>query len=78
MNALVLSRRNLICLLADLENGDNETFIVKPGGQFIYAQSDKLHYRDRSNWAGPVNEVHEKNIREIDACLALRRNLKGL
>jgi hypothetical protein len=44
----ILSRRNLLCLLARLELGEKRPMILKIDNTAVYAERDEDHYRDYS------------------------------
>ena len=68
-----LSRRNLLTLLAQLENGENP-IIVKPGGGVVTVESDAVHYAVRD--PGPMSAKTEHTVREFEGLLTLRSFLQ--
>jgi hypothetical protein len=71
MTHVVLSRRNLLALLAKLEIPGSECAIVKPGGIFISVESDEVHYAGRR--PGPMEPTTEKFITTLDDVMAVMR-----
>ena len=71
---VTLSRSNLIRLLSKLED-NRESHIIKPGGLYIVAEPDGVHYKHRC--PGKASEETQKTIDEIEDLLTLRRRLKS-
>ena len=76
MQQVTLSRRNLLTLLARLEQG-KDPYIIKPRGALgfvsIAVESDAEHYKDRD--PGPMSPETERVIREFECLLAARHFL---
>jgi hypothetical protein len=68
-----LSRRNLLTLLAKLEDG-KDAFLVKPHEGIVTAEHDAVAYKDRD--PGPLSPETERSIQELESLLALRTFLK--
>lgn len=74
--AVTLSRRNLLCLLHELEvPGSYCTTLLKPNGVAVTVESDEIHYANR-----PGGRMHPKTaafVREMETALALVRHRRA-
>jgi hypothetical protein len=70
---MTLSRRNLLTLLAKLEDGKDA--VLRSGGEVVIAEHDAVHYKDRD--PGPLSRATERSIQELESLLALRTFLQS-
>ena len=73
---IILSRRNLLTLLAKLELSRTQPCIIKPDGCVVVAEADEVHYAGRK--PGVCSDETQAIIDEIEACLARRRRLEAI
>jgi hypothetical protein len=66
---VTLSRRNLLSLLAKLEEPGSHRTIIKPDGVMVIAESDELHYGNRFFPPGPMSPSTERLAAYLDSCL---------
>ena len=72
---IILSRHNLLGLLARLEAGEQQPLLFKRDGSVIGAESDTDHYKDCD--PNVYDPEITRIIREYESLLALRNFLKG-
>jgi hypothetical protein len=69
MDHVLLSKRNLLTLLAKLEIPGSNCTIIKPGGIVVTAVPDEVAYADRE--PGPITEDTERIIDRWERFLTL-------
>ena len=72
---ITLSRRNLLTLLSKLEQPNSARTLIKPGGTVVKVETDEQHYKGRE--PGRANDESEAFVRDLEAFLAVRKQLKG-
>jgi hypothetical protein len=72
---VVLSRRNLLTLLAKLDIPGSHCTIVKPDGTVVVAEPDEVHYANRPN-PGIMSEETEARVAGIEAAVETMRTLR--